>query len=152
MLSVAGNKQRSKKANYVRSLWRSALLSQLSTTVCFFASPRYFGRLHKRLKNTLWFPLFLQLSHLSVLSAMLLVVLWSSLHGWSFAGVLVWKHLSMLSKKLFFHLEIAYVQLVKDQSDFRFKQKIFPLLTHYGKVIKTQRYKKIYKSSLLLRK
>ena len=31
------------------------------------------------------------------------------------------------------------MQLVKDQSDLRFKQKIFPLLTHYGKVIKTQK-------------
>ena len=58
----------------------------------------------------------------------------------------------MLSKELFFHLEIAYVQLVKDRSDLRFKQKIFPLLTHYGKGIKTKHYRQIYKSFLLLRK
>ena len=58
----------------------------------------------------------------------------------------------MLSKKLFFHLEIACVQLVKDRSDLRFKQKTFPLLTHFGKVIETKHYRQIYKSFFVTEK
>ena len=48
-LSVAGDKQRSRKANYAKGPWRSAFLSQLSPKVCFFALPRFFGWLNKRL-------------------------------------------------------------------------------------------------------
>ena len=61
----------------------------------------------------------------------------------------VWKNLPMLSKKLFFRLEIGCLRLVKDRSDLHFKQKTFLLLRHCGKVTRTKNLQKNMKKFLV---